>query len=188
MIRAKVATSATGGPSRPIRLKVSDGHGVRSSRRSLQDRRQADLPFNGTERRRSRSRRRELFCPAHPEQRIEGNGRKYFLHLLSPEQLKGRGMSDKKARLVINAYPVLVLSNEWLEELFCPQCGTSHWCHVVKHNRVEHSVRWAPRELWQQVAHVEPLVANPTVSEFTRREAHRQSQRTASGHRWYDPS
>ena len=72
-----------------------------------------------------RSRKRELFCPAHPEQRIEGNGKKYFLHLLSPEELKARGMSHKKAQLVIEAYPVLVLSNEWLEELFCPQCGSS---------------------------------------------------------------
>ncbi len=69
--------------------------------------------------------RRELRCPAHPEQRIEGNGRKYFLHLLTPEQLRERGMSDKKARPVIEAYPVLVLSNEWLEELLFPQCGTA---------------------------------------------------------------
>ena len=44
------------------------------------------------ERRRSRSKRRELFCPTHPEQRIEGNGKKYFLHLLSPGQLAARGM------------------------------------------------------------------------------------------------
>jgi hypothetical protein len=61
-----------------------------------------------------RPRRRELFCPKHPEQRIEGNGKKYFLHLLTPEELRSRGMCDKKAKLVINAYPVLVLSNEWL--------------------------------------------------------------------------
>ena len=148
--------------------------------------REAKRLTGGSERRRSRPRRRELFCPAHPEQRIEGNGKKYFLHLLTPEQLKARGMGDKKARLVINAYPVLVLSNEWLEELFCPQCGTSRWCHVVKHDRVEHSVRWAPRDLWEQVAHVDPLVANPTVSEYTRRESRRQSQRTPLGRRWYD--
>ncbi len=70
-----------------------------------------------------RPNRRMLFCPAHPEQRIEGNGKKYFLHLLTPEALKVRGMSDKRAQLVIAAYPVLVLSNEWLEELFCPKCG-----------------------------------------------------------------
>ena len=129
-----------------------------------------------------RSRKRELFCPAHPEQRIEGNGQKYFLHLLSPEELKARGMPHKKAQLVIEAYPVLVLSNEWLEELFCPQCGSSRWCHVIKHDRVLHSVSWAPRELWQQVAHVDPLVPNPSVSQFTRRAACR-----TDGRRLFDP-
>ena len=124
-------------------------------------------------RRNRRPQRRQLFCPAHPEQRIEGNGQKYFLHLLTPEELKARGMGHKRAHLVIEAYPVLVLSNEWLEELFCPQCGSYHWCHVTRVARMVHTVRWAPRELWEQVAHVDPLVANPSVSEFTRRSARR---------------
>jgi hypothetical protein len=137
-------------------------------------------------RRSRRPRRRELFCPAHPEQRVDGNGRKYFLHLLQPEELRARGMSDKKARLVIEAYPVLVLSNEWLEELFCPKCGGSRWCHVIRHDRVEHTVRWAPRDLWQQVAHVDPLVPNPTVSQFTRRSARRASINRADGKRYFD--
>ena len=140
------------------------------------------------QRHRRRPKARELFCPAHPEQRISGNGRKYFLHLLRPEELRARGMSDKKAKLVIQAHPVLVLSNEWLEELFCAQCGTTHWCHVVRHDRVAHSVRWAPREFWQQVAHVDPLVANPSVSEFTRRSARRATAVRADGKRLYDPN
>ena len=76
-------------------------------------------------RRNRRPKRRELFCPAHPEQLIQGNGKKYFLHLLQPEQLKQRGISAKKALLIINSYPVLVLSNEWLEELFCMKYGSS---------------------------------------------------------------
>lgn len=137
-----------------------------------------------------RSRRpqsRQLRCPAHPEQGIEGNGRKYFLHLLSPEELKARGMSHKRAQLVIEAYPVLVLSNEWLEELFCPQCGTLRWCHVIKHDRVQHTVRWAPRELWEQVAHVDALVPNPSVSQFTRRSARRATIQRSDGQRWFDP-
>jgi hypothetical protein len=137
---------------------------------------------------RQRSRRRELFCPAHPEQRIEGNGQKYFLHLLRPEELQQRGMAHQRARLVIQAYPVLVLSHEWLEELFCPQCGSSRWCHVIKHDRVQHTVRWAPRELWQQVAHVDPLHPNPTVSEYSRRCARRVSVKRADGKRFYEPS
>ena len=137
------------------------------------------------ERRNRRPKKRELFCPAHPEQRIQGNGKKYYLHLLQPEQLVQRGISAKKAQLIINAYPVLVLSNEWLEELFCPECGTNRWCHVIKHDRIEHTVRWAPRELWEQVAHVDPSVANPTVSEYTRREARRHQHKRADGKRFY---
>jgi hypothetical protein len=137
-------------------------------------------------RRSRRPQRRQLFCPAHPEQRIEGNGRKYFLHLLTPEDLKARGMSYKTAQLVINAYPVLVLSNEWIEELFCPQCGSSRWCHITQLDRHTHSLRWAPPELWQQVAHVDPLVPNPTVSQYTRRAARRTSLNREDGKSWFD--
>jgi len=148
---------------------------------------QKDLRQNSLPRKRSgRSKSRELFCPAHPEQRISGNGRKYFLHLLRPEELRLRGMSEKRARLVIQAYPVLVMSNEWLEELFCPQCGCAHWCHVVRHDRVVHTLRWAPRNLWEQVAHVDPLVPNPSVSQFTRRSARRPDAFRSDGKLYYD--
>jgi hypothetical protein len=143
-----------------------------------------------SENQRTRSRRpqkRQLWCPAHPEQRLEGNGKKYFLHLLTPEQLQQRGMSLRRAQLVIEAYPVLVLSNEWLEDLFCPQCGSSRWCHITKNDRVEHTVRWAPRDLWQQVAHVDPLHPNPTVSAFTRLAARRPSLKRADGQNFFDP-
>ena len=143
--------------------------------------------MTSSSRRSRRPQRRQLFCPAHPEQRIEGNGQKYFLHLLTPEQLQHRGMSHRKAQLVIEAYPVLVLSDEWLEELFCPQCGSSRWCHISKHNRVEYTVRWAPRDLWQQVTHVDPLQPNPTVSEYTRRSARRPSFKRADSKRFFDP-
>ena len=132
-----------------------------------------------------RSKRRVLYCPAHPEQLVQGNGKKYYLHLLQAEELQQRGISAKKAQLIINAYPVLVLSNEWLEQLFCPKCGNSQWCHVIKHDRIEHTVRWAPRELWEQVAHVDPSVANPTVSEYTRREARRHQHKRTDGKRFY---
>ena len=137
-------------------------------------------------RRNRRPKKRELFCPAHPGQRIQGNGKKFYLHLLQPEQLQQRGMNAKKAKLIINAYPVLVLSNEWLEELFCPECGSSRWFHVIKHDAVRHTVRWAPRELWEQVAHVDPTSANPTVSEYTRRHARRNGIKRADGGRFFD--
>ena len=92
-------------------------------------------------RRNRRPKKRELFCPAHPEQLIQGNGKKYYLHLLQPEQLQQRGMKAKKAELIINAYPVLVLSNEWLEELFCPKCDATGRLYVIKHDKIIHTVR-----------------------------------------------
>lgn len=98
-----------------------------------------------------------------------------------------RGMPHKRARLVIQAYPVMVLSQEWLEELFCPSCGHSRWCHITRHGRAQHTVKWAPRELWEKVAHVDPLVSNPTVSQFTRRESRRTNLRRADGRRFYEP-
>ena len=98
-------------------------------------------------RQKRRPKGRQLFCPAHPAQQITGNGKKYFLHILNFEQLKAWGMSDKRARLVINAYPVLVISNEWLEQLYCPQCGCNRWCHVIREDKKQHQVKWAPQEL-----------------------------------------
>ena len=52
------------------------------------------------------------------------------------------------AQLLTNAYLILVLSNEWLKELFCPKCGGSLWCHVIKHDALAHTVRFPPRHLW----------------------------------------
>ncbi len=95
-------------------------------------------------------------------------------------------MPDKTARLVIQSYPVLVLSNEWLEELFCPKCGTKRWYHVTRSPEGSLSLVWARPELWQQVAHVDPLQPNPTVGEYTRRQARRLSHRRADGKRFFD--
>lgn len=127
--------------------------------------------------RRSPRRRRFLACPVHPAEPLLGNGQKYFLHLLTSEQLQQRGMAARKARLVIQAYPVLVLSNEWLENLYCRCCEQLRWCHVVRQPDGSHQVSWASRDLWQQVAHVDPSTVNPSVSEFSRREARLRSRR-----------
>ena len=138
-------------------------------------------------RQRSRPKRRELFCPSHPDEFLVGGGKKYFLHLLSPEQLVIRGIKATKAKLIIQAYPVLVLSNEWLEQLYCSECGCSRWCHVIRHDKIAHTVKWAPRDLWEQVAHVDGVYGNPTVSQFTSREARRhRQQKTAMGKKLFD--
>ena len=76
----------------------------------LLDQRLAATEVSSSTKRNRRPKKRQLFCPAHPEQLIEGNGRKYYLHLLQPGQLQERGIPAKRAQLIINAYPVLVLS------------------------------------------------------------------------------
>ena len=68
------------------------------------------LPVAKSPRRSRPPKGRQLACPTHPGQPLLGNGQKYFLHLLSAEELIARGMAAGKAKLVINAYPVLVLS------------------------------------------------------------------------------
>ena len=118
---------------------------------------------------------RQLACPRHPAEHLLGNGRKYFLHLLTSEELMARGMPAGKAKLVINAYPVLVLSTEWLEELYCTSCGQKRWYQLTKARDSSISLRLASRDLWSQVANVDPTVPNPTVGEFTNREARRQN-------------
>jgi len=82
---------------------------------------------------------------------------------------------------------VLVLTNEWVEELFCSQCGGCRWCHITKDDRVQHTVRWAPRDLWQQVGHVDQLHPTPTVSACTRRAARRADLKRGVGQRFFDP-
>ena len=133
-----------------------------------------------------RTKSRELLCPLHPEVKLLGNGKKYFLHLLSPEELRQRGMSDKKAKLIINAYPVLVLSNEWLEELYCVKCQLLQWYYIVKHDKNCYSVSLAKRELWSQVAHVDISEGNPTVSQYTKRNANRFRNKRADNKNFFD--
>jgi len=74
-------------------------------------------------------------------------------------------MSDKKARLPDPAYPVLVLSNEWLGAtcsvvLSAAAAGCAMWTAGIGWST---RWRWAPRELWEQVAPCgNPVVPTPT--------------------------
>lgn len=124
---------------------------------------EAGLEPSRNGRRRRMHRGRQSVCPKHPDQALLGNGRTCFMHLLSPEELVARGMPAGKARLVHNAYPVLVLSNEWLEELYCASCGQKRWYHLTKAADGFFNLRLAPRDLWSQMDHMDPTVSTPTV-------------------------
>ena len=57
---------------------------------------------------------------------------------------------------------------------------------MTKHDGVRHTVRWTRRELWEQVAHVDPTAANPTVSEYTRRHSRRNAIKRADCRHFFD--
>lgn len=121
---------------------------------------------------RRRPRRRELFCPLHPEEKLFSVSPKHYLYVTEVGQLVIRGLNRRKADELLAAYKhVLPLTNEWLECFWCASCGTSAWWHVRRHDRLEHSLSKVARELWEQATGVIRPEGNPTVSQFTRRQA-----------------
>lgn len=121
---------------------------------------------------RRRARRRELRCPLHPEQKIFSVSPKHHLYLTDVGQLMLRGLSKRRADELLAAYRrVLPLTNEWLECFWCDDCACTSWWHVQRHDRYDYSLNKVPRELWEQAAGVIRVEGNPTVSQFSRRQA-----------------
>lgn len=121
---------------------------------------------------RRRARRRELRCPRHPEQKIFSVSPKHHLYVTDVGQLMLRGLSKRRADELLAAYRrVLPLSNEWIECFWCDDCGTTSWWHVHRHERHDYSLSTVPRELWEQATGVIRVEGNPTVSQFSRRQA-----------------
>ncbi len=123
-------------------------------------------------RNRRRSRRRELLCPLHPESRLLSVSAKHRLYATEVGQLLIRGLSRRRSDELLQAYRhVLPLENEWLEAFWCESCGSSRWWHVQRHGGLEHSLRPVARELWEQASGVIRPEGNPTISQFSRRQA-----------------
>lgn len=128
-------------------------------------------PYSGSKAR-SRSRRRVLLCPLHPEERLLSVSQKHHLYLTDVGQLVLRGLSRRKADEVLKAFGcVLPLTDEWLECFWCEACDASTWWHVRRHDRLTHTLSPVPRGLWEQASGVIRPEGNPTVSQFTRRHA-----------------
>jgi 6-phosphogluconate dehydrogenase (decarboxylating) len=66
---------------------------------------------------------------------------------------------------------VLPLNGEWLECFWCDHCETSSWWHVKRHEGLDYTLSPVPRELWEQGTGVIRAEGNPTVSDFSRRQA-----------------
>jgi hypothetical protein len=97
--------------------------------------------------------------------------KKYYLFADRPEQLEARGVNHLAARTLIGFHTTIAITGEWLEAFWCDRCQSTQWYYVCKTTERTYDVSLAPDELWQRVTGVVHPNGNPSVSEFTRREA-----------------
>lgn len=143
-----------------------------SAESSHQEQQQAALTDPLRKRSRKRSKRRQVLCPRHPEHKIFSVSAKYHLYLTEVGQLMLRGLSKRKSDELLSAYNhILPLTDEWLECFWCDCCQNSSWWHVKRHDATGYSLSPVPRELWEQASGVIRAEGNPTVSDFSRRQA-----------------
>ncbi len=79
-------------------------------------------------------------------------------------------MGRQSANLVVATYGTVPLTGEWLECFWCKACERVEWYHVRLKDKT-YNLSVAPVELWQQATGVLNPNGNPSVGEFTRREA-----------------
>ncbi|WOD41096.1 hypothetical protein [Nodosilinea sp. E11] len=121
-------------------------------------------------RNRSRSKRRAIYCPDHGTY-LESVSQKYPLYTTQAEHLQQRGLSRLRSLTVIAGYGTVPLTGEWLEAFWCDRCQETRWYHVHRTAANQYSVAVAPEALWMQASGVILPTGNPTVGEFTRRQA-----------------
>jgi hypothetical protein len=95
---------------------------------------------------------------------------KYSLFAEKAGQLQQRGVKRRDALMLVAAKTAVPLGGEWLEAFWCQECQKTTWYHVHKHES-SYELSVAPAELWQQATGVAHPEGNPTVGEFTRRQA-----------------
>ena len=163
------ASAKTAGSSA---VPQGDGSVISNDRAIVID--EAGLPDSAgsVSRPRRRARRRELRCPLHPEQKIFSVSPKHHLYVTDVGQLMLRGLSKRRADELLAAYRrVLPLTDEWIECFWCDDCARTSWWHVKRHDRHTYTLNKVPRELWEQASGVIRVEGNPTVSQFSRRQA-----------------
>jgi hypothetical protein len=126
------------------------------------------------DRNRKRSKRRAIFCPQH-QCYLDSVSPKYKLFADQVEHLCKRGFGRRASLMLIATNGAVTLEGEWLEAFWCPICQAKEWYHVRRIGERSYQLSIAPVELWQQVQGVIHPMGNPSVSEFTKRQARSQS-------------
>ncbi|WP_139276732.1 hypothetical protein [Spirulina major] len=125
-------------------------------------------------RNRKRSKRRAIYCPHHGCY-LDSVSQKYSLYTESAGTLQSRGICRLSALLLVATHTAVPLVGEWLEAFWCPECQESTWYYVRQGSDRTHEIQSAPRELWMQATGVINATGNPSVGEFTRRQARARS-------------
>lgn len=127
------------------------------------------------DRNRKRSKRRAIYCPTHGCY-LDSASQKYSLYADRVEHLRQHGVGRRSALMLMATQTAVVLNNEWLEAFWCKECQTIEWYHV-RHSVRTYQITVAPSQLWQRAIGVNHPEGNPSVGEFTRRQA-RMSDRS----------
>jgi hypothetical protein len=101
---------------------------------------------------------------------MDSVSQKYTLFTESAGQLQQRGIRRREALMLVTAKTAVPLAGEWLEAFWCDHCQETKWYHIRKRESV-YELSLAPAELWQQATGVINPHRNPSVSEFTFRQA-----------------
>ncbi|MEO0768099.1 MAG: hypothetical protein AAFY72_01485 [Cyanobacteria bacterium J06649_4] len=75
----------------------------------------------------------------------------------------------------MSSFTTVPLASEWLECFWCDECQRNEWYWITQSDDSCYSVSKVPESLWQQAQNVILPTGNPTVSEFTRRQANREN-------------
>ncbi len=121
-------------------------------------------------RNRKRSQRRRIYCPEHGCF-LDSVSQKYSLYTESAEILRARGMNRLSALMLVASRTAIRLDGEWLEAFWCPLCQETRWYHICRKGEREYEVQPVPPNLWHQAMGVIHPEGNPSVGEFTRRQA-----------------
>lgn len=130
------------------------------------------------DRNRKRSKRRAIYCPVH-NCLLHSVSPKYPLYADQVTQLQERGMGRRTAALLVATKTTVPLTGEWIEAFWCEHCQSRQWYHVCKRaypgegttSHPIYELSLAPAHLWQQAVGVIQPHGNPSVGEFTCRQA-----------------
>lgn len=88
-------------------------------------------------------------------------------------QLQQRGISRRNALLLVKSQTAVPLEGEWIEAFWCEKCQQTKWYHIHKIDDRTYEVLPMPPSLWEYATGIIDPNGNPSVGEFTRRQARR---------------